>query len=132
MLRSATVCLFLGLASFGLTPTPVKAAEPDLTGHYRAEGTFPDGGDYTQHVHIVKQDEVYFVKWTKPDDKSYLSEGVGILKDGMLAVTWHGSSQGVAIYSVERGDKGPKLVGKWAYSDSKGQVGRETLHFERE
>jgi hypothetical protein len=108
----------------------VRADPPDLKGHYRVEGTTPDGKPYTQHVHIRKKGEfTYHVKWTNPDDGDYMTEGVGVLKDGMLAVAWSGSTKGVMLYAVENKDGKPKLVGRWTYIDSDGKAGHEVLHY---
>ena len=129
MVRSATLMLLPLVACLWQLPTPAGAAEINLAGDYQCDGVYSSGGAYTYQVRITKRGETYHVKWTSPSDKKYLVEGVGILKDNTLAVGFDGSTKGVALFFVEKGGQGPKLVGNWSGNPGDGTLGRETLNF---
>jgi hypothetical protein len=116
----SVVILGLGV-SLLLLPAPVRAAdEVDLSGKYKASGS-----DFS----VKKNGEVYQVRWDYPDGKRWI--GVGYLDGDRFSVAWdstEGGNLGVAIYKVEKGDKGPKLVGRWAsYNDKKATA--DTIEF---
>lgn len=101
---------------FGLVGASARAedaAEMDITGHYTWDG-IKDGEDYA----ILKNGEVYQVLWRL---KTGTWIGVAIRDGDRLSVAWDfpkGGNLGVAVYKIEKGDKGPVLVGKWAaYQD---------------
>jgi hypothetical protein len=133
MLRTRSISLFVFLACFATMPALVKAddPDPDPIGHYLVDGKTPDGTPYSQQLHIRRDGEVYHLKWTHPVNKDYMREGVGVLKDGKLAVAWNGSSQGVGLFSIETVDSQTRLVGRWTYMDPKGKVGHEVARYVR-
>ena len=104
------VCFVFGLAG---SPARAQDKEVDITGHYTWEG-IKDGEDYA----ISKNGAVYQVLWRL---KTGTWIGVAIRDGDSLAVAWDfpkGGNLGVAVYKIEKGDKGPVLVGKWAaYQD---------------
>ncbi len=106
----AGLCLVLGLAA----PAQAQdAKDVDITGHYSWPG-IQEGEDYA----ILKNGEVYQVLWRT---KAGNWIGVAIREGDRLAVAWDfptGGNLGVAVYTIEKGEKGPSLVGKWAsYKD---------------
>jgi hypothetical protein len=94
----------------GLTSPAQAGEEQDITGTYNASG-----GDFT----ITRNGEVYQVRWEYPDGRVWV--GVALLEGKTLSVAWDfptGGNLGVAVYKVEKGEKGPNLVGRWAaYQD---------------
>jgi hypothetical protein len=94
---------------------PPKDKEVDITGHYTWEG-IKEGEDYA----ISKNGEVYQVFW-----RLKAGDWIGVaIRDGdRLSVAWDkptGGNLGVAVYKIEKGAKGPSLVGSWAaYEDKK-------------
>ena len=75
-----------------------------------------------------QKDDVYYVRWNY---STGVWIGVGILHDGdTLSVGWDreriGGNLGVSVFKIQKGEKGPTLVSKWAnYGGNK--FGNETL-----
>lgn len=109
--RIVAVCIVLGLA--GCMVQADDKEEVDITGHYSWKG-IKEGEDYS----IIKNGEVYQVLW-RLESGTWI--GVAIRDGNRLAVAWDfptGGNLGVAVYKIEKGEKGPLLVGKWAaYQD---------------
>jgi hypothetical protein len=105
-------CFVVGLAG---CPAPAEdKKEADIAGHYTWDG-IKDGEDYE----IRKNGEVYQVLWTQ---KNGTWIGVAIRDGDRLCVAWdkpNGGNLGVAVYKIEKGDKGPALVGSWAAYEDK-------------
>jgi hypothetical protein len=80
------------------------------------EGLYREG---TSDVRIAKNGEVYQVRFDNPDGRRWI--GVGLVNGDVLSIAWafpNGANLGVCSYKVEKGEKGPKLVGHWAaYND---------------
>lgn len=108
----------------GLTTTPALAAEaPDVSGMYICDGVNAEGRPYRGIVEIVRNEDAFELKWTFPtSDESSL--GVGIVTNGVLAVSYYGgTTSGVVVYKI---DGGKKMTGEWTVAGG-GGVFRETL-----
>lgn len=106
--------------------------EPALEGTYTATGVNLDGSEYRRIVKIARRGESFLVAWVVPekvDETIRLvpkSAGVGIVSEGMLAVSFYGQDvTGVILYQIE--ESGARLVGRWATAEGDGTVRRETL-----
>ena len=118
--------ILLGVVLLALVG-PVRAAvqqaqETDLTGVYACEGQNPDGSPYKGIVEIVKVEETYLVRWTMPNNSQVM--GVGIHREGVLAVSYYGGAPAVVAYSTATAGK---LDGKWTSGGAEGSVFSETL-----
>ena len=109
-----------------------QAAEPRLDGMYAAEGADADGNLYEALVKIVRHGESYFVAWlfrAEAGEEIILvvrSAGVGVVNNGMLAVSFYGQdSTGIILYQIENG--GQRLAGRWVSATGDGAVLLETL-----
>lgn len=124
MTQRATACLASVAVLAFLLAAPCAAADvPDITGRYKCEGASPGGQAYRGTVEISKKGDTYALKWAFGPGETY--QGVGILEGNVLAVSYSGTGfTGVVVYKVE---KGPKLVGRWAFAGGKGTVQTETL-----
>jgi hypothetical protein len=106
-----------------------KTKEVKIAGRYACKGANPEGGAYEGKVEISKNGDTYTLKWTLGEGESY--EGVGLLNGDALSVTWKAEGvSGLVVYKVAKGDKGPKLVGKWTPCPSDGKLFDETLTYE--
>jgi hypothetical protein len=103
-------------AAAGQTP------ETDLTGVYACEGVNPDGTPYAGVVEILKVKDTYLVRWTMPNDNQVV--GVGILSNGVLAVSYFGGSPAVVAFSTTPDGR---LDGKWTMGGAEGSVFSEKL-----
>jgi hypothetical protein len=119
------------LAALAQTPALV-AADTVLDGMYMAKGLNPDGTDYQGLVQIVRHGDSFFVTWISYEvsaDTILLTPiwmGVGIVTNGMLAVSYHGADRsGVVVYRIE--SDGQRLDGRWAVAGKDGTVYPETL-----
>ena len=107
---TGTVVCFL----FGCDVRRVAAEEKtvDVQGVYRSGQS---------DVRITKNGEVYQIRWDFPDGSRWI--GVGLVSGDTLSFGWdlpRGGNLGICVYKIEKGDKGPKLVGHWAaYQDKK-------------
>jgi hypothetical protein len=99
------------------------ADAPDLAGVYSCDGLNPAGRPYRGIVEIVHTDSTYHLRWTFPQE-SDSALGIGILSNGVLAVSYYGgATAGVVVYKIEEN----KLVGDWTVVGSDGGVYHETL-----
>src|SRR5436190_18618256 len=94
------VLLLVGLA--GLSAPPARMAEvPDLDGVYACDGINPAGKPYRGIVEIVRTDETFHLRWTFPQDSDG-ALGIGIMTNGVLAVSYYGgATAGVVVSKVE-------------------------------
>lgn len=113
----------LGLAVLAsVTTAASQQSKADLTGVYACQGKNPDGTEYTAVVEIAKLRDAYLVRWTQENDEQVV--GVGIHRDGVLAVSYFGGSPAIATYSV--GTEG-RLDGQWTMGGAQGALFNETL-----
>ena len=88
---------------------------------YLCEGTNPDGHHYRGIVQIAAVRDTYLVRWTLADDIEVT--GVGILQNGLLAVSYFGGTPAVVVYKIDA----EKLVGEWTMGGTEGKTYAETL-----
>ena len=136
-LSVAVLVTALGGAAFAAdpqvpeTPQP-KAEEPqtapeepqrkqNVAGVYLCEGTNPDGSPYKGLVEIAAVDNTYLVHWVMSNGVEVL--GVGILRSGILSVSYFGGTPAVAVYRVD----GDRLHGEWTMGGTEGMLYSETL-----
>lgn len=102
-----------------------KEEEIDITGEYSCRGSNPGGGTYFGKVAITKTGQTYRIQWKI--GRNQVDAGVGIREGNVLAVCFAGEGgAGVVAYKIEKGEDGPRLVGRWAgLGDQKAQS--ETL-----
>jgi hypothetical protein len=123
------VCWVLGLCCMlGLGALLVKAQtqEVDITGYYSGDGTFKEG----EFVRITRSGQTYQFLQRYP-----VGDWVGVaIRDGdNLAIGWQradGANLGVSFFKIEKGEKGPTLVGGWAAYPG-GGVSKDTLKWSR-
>ena len=115
-LLGAVVVGFGGIAS-------IAAPEPqsDLAGVYQCNGTNPDGSAYHGVVEIVKNYDTFRVRWTLGNQTPVV--GIGILSEGVLAVSYFGRAPVVVVYQID----GSRLIGEWAMGGGGGGIASETL-----
>lgn len=108
----------------GLSAPPARLADDgDPSGVYSCDGVNPAGRPYRGIVEIVKAQETFHLRWTFPQDGDS-ALGIGIMSNGVLAVSYYGSATaGVVVYKLEDG----KLVGDWTIAGAGGGVYHETL-----
>ena len=102
-------------------PEQPSATKFDPSGVYLCEGTNPDGQRYRGIVQIAAVRNTFLVRWTLADDVEVT--GVGILQNGLLAVSYFGGTPAVVVY---KGDA-DKLVGEWTMGGTEGRIYVETL-----
>jgi hypothetical protein len=119
MARTVRFALVL-MAALGAMMAVAAENRVDLAGIYLCEGVNPDGTPYKGLVEITPTANAYQVRWTMSQQAT---NGVGIFKGGVLAVSYYGGTPGVAVYRVE----GSRLLGEWTMGDSKVQLYTETL-----
>lgn len=105
--------------SAGQRPEP--EAKPSVAGVYHCEGNNPDGSPYQGLVEISAVDGTYLVHWMMADGMEVL--GVGILRSGVLAVSYFGGTPAVAVYRID----GDRLHGEWTMGGAEGMLYNETL-----
>jgi hypothetical protein len=121
------------LVALGLAVAPATVTgDADPGGLYEATGVNPDGTAYRGFVHIARRGESFLVSWIFPQDSpdargfALSSVGVGIVSDGMLAVSYYGvGAAGVAVYRIE--EDGTRLAGHWTVAGDDGSLHAETL-----
>ena len=119
---ATVLCLALGRAAVASAePQQPSAKKVDLSGVYLCEGTNPDGQHYRGIVQIASVQNTYLVRWTLSDDIEVT--GVGIVQDGLLAVSYFGGTPAVVIYRVDA----ERLVGEWTMGGAEGMVYAEIL-----
>jgi hypothetical protein len=119
MARTVRFALVL-VAALGAMMAVAAENRVDLAGIYLCEGVNPDGTPYKGLVEITPTASTYQVRWTMSEQST---NGIGIFKGGVLAVSYFGGSPGVVVYRVDGG----RLLGEWTMGDSKGQLYSETL-----
>jgi hypothetical protein len=119
MARTVRFALVL-VAALGAMMAVAAENRVDLAGIYLCEGVNPDGTPYKGLVEITPTADAYQVRWTMSEQST---NGIGIFKGGVLAVSYFGGTPGVAVYRVDKG----RLLGQWTMGDSKGQLYSETL-----
>jgi hypothetical protein len=92
-----------------------------LGGVYACEGTNPDGRSYHGTVVITRHGDTVQVGWMARTGLAAV--GFGIVRDGVLAVSFYGAAPGVAAYRID----GERLVGQWTQPGANGLVFFETL-----
>ena len=137
VLSVAVLVTALGGAAFAAdpqipgTPRP-KPEEPQaqpnepqhkqsVAGVYLCEGMNPDGSPYKGLVEIAAVDNTYLVHWVMANGMEVL--GVGILRSGILSVSYFGGTPAVAVYRVD----GDRLHGEWTMGGTEGMLYSETL-----
>ena len=115
-LLGAVVVVFGAIAS-------MAAPEPrsDLAGVYRCDGMNPDGTEYHGVVEISRVQDIFRVRWTLRDSSAVV--GVGIMSEGVLAVSYFGGAPAVVVYRID----GSRLIGEWAMGGGDGVISTETL-----
>ncbi len=130
MNRIFTILVFVNLTVimipdvFGQEPEqqvpPSQVQAGDVSGIYECRGTNPDGTSYEGIVGIVKVQETFIVQWIFSANSAVT--GVGILSNGVFAVSYFGGAPTIVVYKVE----GNRLVGEWTMGDI-GRVYAEVL-----
>ena len=92
-----------------------------VAGVYLCEGNNPDGSPYVGLVEISAIKDTYVVHWQLGDQDDVF--GVGIFRDGVLAVSYFGGAPAVAMYRPD----GDRLIGQWTIGGADGKVFGETL-----
>lgn len=102
-----------------------KAPETDITGLYSCEGMSPEGRAYRGKVEIVRLEDTYRIMWSLEGGNAGTLQvvGVGILSNGVFAVSYFGGAPGIAVYKID----GKKLVGEWTIGGADGALYPETL-----
>ena len=119
---SIVTALFFGAATYASAGAGRSQEPVDLTGTYSCRGQNFDGTSYEAIVEIVKHNDAYQVVWITDDEVVAL--GMGVVQQGVLAVSYYAGSPGVVAYRVE-GDG--RLVGQWTLAGADGTVISETL-----
>lgn len=115
------VTVFLALAG-PVLGGPVLAFSRDLSGVYDCEGFNADGQSYRGQVEIRQKGEIYLVRWRIGRNDAY--DGVGIVTDNLLSVSYYGGIEGVVVYDI---GEGTRLSGRWAVRNGDGRVFVENL-----
>ena len=92
-----------------------------VAGVYLCEGNNPDGSPYVGVVEISATRDTDVVHWQLGDQDDVF--GVGIFRDGVLAVSYFGGAPAVAMYRPD----GDRLIGQWTIGGADGKVFGETL-----
>jgi hypothetical protein len=116
----ATMTAFALVVALQASLPAAQPAAVDVTGAYLCEGVNPDGTNYRGSVDITKVNDTYRVQWTMEE---HSLTGIGILSNGVLAVSYFGGTPGVIVYRPTEG----KLVGEWTVGTAEGAVYAETL-----
>jgi hypothetical protein len=117
--------LLAGLMVLGLVTglaARTQDQDADITGFYNERD-----GEFFQ---IVKNGATYQVLWRY---KAGDWVGVAIREGNTFAVAWQRSDRanlGVSLYRIEKGDRGPRMVGNWAAYPG-GGITPDTLNFSR-
>jgi hypothetical protein len=119
MARTVRFALVL-VAALGAMMAVAAENRVDLAGIYLCEGVNPDGTPYKGLVEITPTADAYQVRWTMSEQST---NGIGIYKGGVLAVSYFGGTPGVVVYRVDKS----RLLGDWTMGDSKGRLYSETL-----
>lgn len=128
------VMLAVGLLSAAVILTRAGADEQppdkelaDITGLYSCEGNDAQGRGYMGRTVIRKVGDTYHVRWVVG---STTYGGAGIRRGNILSVGWAGENgTGLTVFQIEKGEKGPKLVGQWTGNPPAGKLSEETLIF---
>ena len=112
-----------------LVGAPIVAATTDtpdtnIAGLYSCDGMSPEGRPYHGKAEIVRLDDTYRILWSLESNSGDVQMmGVGILRNGVFAVSYFGGAPGIAVYKID----GQKLVGEWTIGGADGAVYPETL-----
>src|SRR5687768_9801137 len=80
------------------------------------EGNSPDGSPYVGVVESSAVKDTFVVHWQLGDQDDVF--GVGIFRDGVLAVSYFGGAPAVAMYRPD----GDRLIGQWTIGGADGKV----------
>jgi len=116
---AATLGLVLALTA---GTTEGRDLPHDLSGVYICEGTAAEGAAYRGFVRITLHDDIYVVRWLFARGDAYT--GIGVVNGNAFAVTYVGSTTGVAVYTIE---DATRLVGTWTVAGAGGRAFSETL-----
>lgn len=102
----------------------------DVVGTYQCEGTNPDGKPYRGIVEVVAlPNGVVYARWTLENGDQAL--GVGLVRRGLLVLSYYGTAAGTAIYVLPDAGNLPNggntaLDGEWTAAGAR-DVYRERL-----
>lgn len=105
-----------------------------LQGIYLVKGKMKIQGQskaYLGTAIILKRKDTYHIEWRVGQDSFF---GVGIQQGKQMGATWasvkNGQlSAGTLLYQIEKGEKGPHLIGKWTGFPGGGPIHEENLIF---
>jgi hypothetical protein len=125
--RISSIPCLVAICGFSIFATAVGVAgQNEVTD---IEGTYKQAGGNLICT-IKKTGEVYRVHWKGPGNQEHWI-GVGTLHDRTFSTCWakrKGGDLALAIYRVEKGERGPRLVGWYAsFGDEKKTP--DKLHF---
>ena len=87
--------------------------EVDIAGEYSCRGGNAGGEIYSGKVAINKTGQTYQIQWKIGSEEAHA--GVGIREGNVLSVCFvSAGGAGVVAYKIEKGEDGPRLVGRWA------------------
>ena len=118
--KTLAITLVIGLTLGALATT--QSQDVDITGFYNEKD-----GEFFQ---ITRNGASYQVLW-----RYKAGDWVGVaIRDGdRFAVAWQRfdrANLGVSLYRIEKGDRGPRMVGGWAAYPG-GGIAPDTLNFSR-
>ncbi|MEQ1895789.1 MAG: hypothetical protein ABL971_00220 [Vicinamibacterales bacterium] len=123
-IRARLFVLLTACIAMAVPALAQKPADADISGVYRCDGVNPQGRPYRGMVEIVKLHDAFQLRWTFPQDENP-ALGIGILSNGVLAVSYYGGDMaGVVVYKI---NEGKPMVGEWTVVGSEGGVFKETL-----
>ncbi len=113
---------------------PAAKKAVSLEGIYHVRGHMEADGKkqvYIGTAIVIQHKETYRIQWRVGTDQFM---GVGVVDGKHMGATWamvkDGMlSAGTLLFRIEKGEKGPKLVGKWTGLPGGGAVHSETLTF---
>jgi hypothetical protein len=117
---------FLSLLTIGalvVSSFPAVAQDESakaLVGTYECRGKNPDGSEYVGKAEIAQIKGTFRIRWTLDDA---VVMGVGILSDGVFAVSYFGGAPAVVVYKID----GSKMVGQWTMGGLEGATYEEVL-----
>lgn len=114
--------------STSTTSKPAPAKDVDIAGKYDAVGTNPDGGgEYKAELTVTRRDDVYQFSWVSGKN-SY--DGVGVMTDGEVAVSYtdgsNGKGCGVVLYKIASDGSMNGKVGYWGTNTMETETAKRT------